>query len=324
MRFGLAQLEGAFSLVMLTPEYLFAARDPWAIRPLALGALPDGWVVVSETCALDAVGARFYREVAPGEVVMIGPDGLRSEQFRRAETSAACSFEFIYFARSDSRIDDRLVHTVREQLGEELANEQPADADVVIGVPDSAVPAAMGFARASGIAYRDGLLRDRYIGRTFIQPDQDHRENGVDLKFSPLPDVLGSQRVVLVDDSIVRGTTTTRLVSMLRKAGAAEVHVRISSPPIRFACYLGIDTAPEETLIAHRLSVEDIRVRIGADSLGYLSLQGLIRAIGRPGRGLCNACFHGRYPMPINHCVNKLVFDGGSTNGQHTLQEENT
>lgn len=309
MRHGLARMEGAFSLVMLTRDYLFAARDPWGIRPLALGALPGGWVVASETCALDAVGATFCQEIAPGDLVAIGPNGPHTEQVRALETRAGCSFEFIYFARGDSRIGDRLVYAVRERLGEQLASEQPAAADFVIAVPDSGVPAAIGFARAAGIAYREGLIRDRYVGRTFIQPDQDQRAAGVELKFSPLPEVLRGQRVVLVDDSIVRGTTTTRLVAMLRRAGAAQVHVRIASPPIRFACYLGVDTAPQETLIAHRLPVEEIRGQLGADSLGYLSLQGLIRAIGLPGPELCNACFHGRYPMPIEDQVDKLLFD---------------
>jgi amidophosphoribosyltransferase len=311
LRSGLAGLVGAFSLVLLVRDRLFAARDPWGIRPLALGALADGgWMVASESCALEAVGARVCRELAPGELVAIGPQGLHVEQVRPPEGRAACSFEFIYFARPDSRLDERLVYAVRERLGEELAREQPAaGADFVMPVPDSATPIALGFARASGLAYREGLIKDRYSGRTFIQPDQAQRRGGVEQKFSPLAEVLRGRQVVLVDDSIVRGTTTARLVAVLRQAGAAAVHVRIGSPPIRHACYLGVDTAPEQTLIAHGQSVEQVRAQVGADSLGYLSLAGLVRAIGLPGRELCNACFHGRYPMPIEERLDKLAFD---------------
>lgn len=306
MRHGLRQLKGAFCLVMLTPDRLYVARDPWGIRPMVLGRLDNGWVVASESCALDTIGAQLIREVVPGELIAIGADGVHAEQYAEPMKRAGCSFEFIYFARPDSLVDGQLVYATRERMGEALAREHPVDADFVMPVPDSATPAAIGFARAAGVPYREGLVKNRYIGRTFIQPHQKQREAGVDLKFNPLPEVLRGQRIALVDDSIVRGTTTPRIVAMLRRAGAAEVHVRICAPPIKYACHLGVDTAPEDSLIASSHSVDEIRVAIGADSLGYLSLEGLNQAIGVPERQLCNACFHGRYPMPIDGLVDKL------------------
>ncbi len=310
MRHVLPRLEGAFSLVMLTADRVYAARDPWGIRPLALGRLPGGgWIFASETCALDTVGATFIREVAPGELVAIGADGLHTETVCPPRRRAACSFEYIYFARPDSLIDGRLVYSTRERMGEELAREHPVDADFAMPVPDSATPAAIGFARAAGIPYREALVKNRYIGRTFIQPHQRQRDMGVDLKFNPLPEVLKGQRVVVVDDSIVRGTTTPRIVAMLRRAGARQVHLRICAPPIKFACHLGVDTAPEETLVANAHSVEEIRGQTGADSLGYLSLEGLMRALEMPDDSVCNACFHGRYPMPIETRMDKLAFE---------------
>jgi amidophosphoribosyltransferase len=311
MRGVLETLSGAFCLVMLTRERVYAARDPWGIRPLVLGRLADGWAVASESCALDTIGAQLIREVAPGELLEIGPDGVRAEQFwaAPAPARAGCSFEYIYFARPDSLIDGQLVYATRERMGEELAHEHPVEADFVMPVPDSATPAAIGFARAAGLAYREGLVKNRYIGRTFIQPHQEQREFGVDLKFNPLPEVLRGQRIALVDDSIVRGTTTPRIIAMLRRAGAAEVHLRICAPPIRYACHLGVDTAPEDTLIASSHSPEEIRALLGADSLGYLSLEGLMRAIGLPEGELCNACFHGRYPMPIDGALPKLALE---------------
>jgi amidophosphoribosyltransferase len=309
MRHVLAQLEGAFSLVMVSGDALFAARDPWGIRPLVLGRIPGGWLVASETCALDAAGASFCREIAPGELVEIGPRGLYTEQFAPPAKRAGCSFEFIYFARPDSRMDGRLIYSARERIGEELAREQPARADFVMPVPDSATPMALGYARATGLPYREGLVRDRYVGRTFIEPDQKQRALRVEHKFNPMPEVLQGQRVVLVDDSIVRGTTTARLVGALRRAGAAEVHLRIGSPPIRHACYLGVDTAQEASLIAHGRSVDEVRARVDADSLGYLSLAGLARAVRLPGRDLCNACFHGHYPMSVTESPDELALD---------------
>ncbi len=311
MRHALRQLQGAFCFVLLTRDRVYAARDPWGIRPMVLGRLENGWVVASESCALDTIGAQLIREVAPGELLAIGRDGLHTEQFAPPERRAACSFEFIYFARPDSLVDGQLVYSTRERMGEELAREHPVEADFVMPVPDSATPAAIGFARAAGLPYREGLVKNRYIGRTFIQPQQQQREVGVDLKFNPLPEVLRGQRIALVDDSIVRGTTTPRIVAMLRRAGAAEVHLRICAPPIRYACHLGVDTAPEASLIANTHSVEEIRAAVGSDTLGYLSLDGLIRAIGLPERELCNACFHGRYPMPIDGLIDKLGLEAG-------------
>jgi len=309
MRHSLNQLSGAFCLVMLTHERAYVARDPWGIRPLVLGRLSDGWAVASESCALDTIGAQLIREVAPGELLAIGPDGIHSEQYATAAHRAACSFEYIYFARPDSLIEGQLVYATRERMGEQLAQEHPVEADFVMPVPDSATPAAIGFARAAGLPYREGLVKNRYIGRTFIQPQQRQREVGVDLKFNPLPEVLRDQRIALVDDSIVRGTTTPRIVAMLRRAGAAEVHLRICAPPIRHACHLGVDTAPEATLIAGTHSVPEICEMVGADSLGYLSLRGLVQAIGLPERDMCNACFHGHYPMPIDGVRAKLAFE---------------
>jgi len=314
MRRVLKTLRGAFCLVMLTRDRVYAARDPWGIRPMVLGRLADGWAVASESCALDTIGAQLIREVAPGELLSIGADGVRSEQYspEPAPVRAGCSFEFIYFARPDSLIDGQLVYSTRERMGEELAREHPVAADFVMPVPDSATPAAIGFARAAGLPYREGLVKNRYIGRTFIQPQQQQREDGVDLKFNPLPEVLRGRRIALVDDSIVRGTTTPRIVAMLRRAGAAEIHLRICAPPIRYACHFGLDTAPEDTLIAHNHSVEEIRTSVGADSLGYLSLDGLVKAISLPEKALCNACFHGRYPMPIDGVLEKLALENVS------------
>ena len=311
MRHVLDTLSGAFCLVMLTRDRVYAARDPWGIRPLVLGRLQDGWAVASESCALDTIGAQLIREVLPGELLAIDRHGIKSEQFSTSPPPrrAACSFEHIYFARPDSLVDGQLVYATRERMGEELAREHPVAADFVMPVPDSATPAAIGFARAAGLPYREGLVKNRYIGRTFIQPQQEQREFGVDLKFNPLPEVLRGQRIALVDDSIVRGTTTPRIVAMLRRAGAAEVHLRICAPPIRYACHLGVDTAPEDTLIANAHSIDEIRAIVGADSLGYLSLDGLIAAIGLPADNLCNACFHGRYPMPIDATTDKLALE---------------
>jgi amidophosphoribosyltransferase len=305
MRGVLRTLSGAFCLVMLTRDRVFAARDPWGIRPMVLGRLADGWAVASESCALDTIGAQLIREIQPGELLSIGREGVHAEQFAPAAKRAGCSFEFIYFARPDSLIDGQLVYATRERMGEELAREHPVVADFVMPVPDSATPAAIGYARVAGLPYREGLVKNRYIGRTFIQPHQQQREFGVDLKFNPLPEVLRGRRIALVDDSIVRGTTTPRIVSLLRRAGAAEVHLRICAPPIRHACHLGVDTAPEATLIANAHGVAEIKALVGADSLGYLSLDGLVRAVGLPERQLCNACFHGRYPMPVDGVLDK-------------------
>ncbi|HUS14134.1 MAG TPA: amidophosphoribosyltransferase [Chloroflexia bacterium] len=303
LRAVMPRLEGAYCLTLLTPTALYAVRDPFGIRPLCLGRLADGsWVVASESCALQTVGARFEREIAPGEIVQIDGAGLTTWQTTTDHAQALCVFEYIYFARPDSKIGGRPNYLVRQAMGRQLALEQPADADIVIGVPDSAIPAAIGFAQQSGLPYTEGLVKNRYIGRTFIQPDQSLRARGVALKFNPLPEVLEGQRVVVVDDSIVRGTTTKPIVDLLRAAGAREVHVRIHSPAMMHPCYLGVDLARREELIAHRLSVPEICAHIGADSLGYLSLPGLFKAVGvggDEGHTLCQGCFTGNYPMPV-------------------------
>jgi amidophosphoribosyltransferase len=309
IRRGLPRLEGAYCLVLATPTQVFAVRDPYGIRPLCLGRLSNGsWVAASESCALDTIGAEFIRELQPGEIVTIDADGLKSDQMP-PKRRAACSFEHIYFARPDSIIDGCLVYSVRERMGQALAEEHPVEADLVMPVPDAATPAAIGYARQSGIPFSEGLVKNRYIGRTFIQPDQSMRDSSVALKLNPLPDVLDGKRIVVVDDSIVRGTTTPRVVEILRRAGAREVHMRISSPPMRYPCYLGVDTAPVEQLIAATRTVEEIRQHIGADSLGYLSIAGLVRAIGLPEDTFCNACFHGDYPIPVQLGLDKLVLE---------------
>ena len=303
LRTLMPRLQGAYSLTLLTPSALYAVRDPFGIRPLCLGRLPSGaWVVASESCALQTVGATFEREVQAGEIVQIDAAGLTTWATPAAAVGALCVFEHIYFARPDSKIGGRSNYLARQAMGRRLAIEHPAAADIVIGVPDSAIPAAIGFAQQAGLPYSEGLVKNRYIGRTFIQPNQQMRARGVELKFNPLPEVLDGQRVVVVDDSIVRGTTTRPIVELLRKAGAREVHVRIHSPAMRHPCYLGVDTARREELIAHRLSVAEICREIGADSLGYLSLEGLFAAVSADGGredALCQGCFTGNYPMPV-------------------------
>jgi amidophosphoribosyltransferase len=299
---------GAYSLVLLTPDRLMAARDPRGVRPLCLGKIDGGYVVASESCALDHIGAELIRSLAPGELVTIDADGVKSEQVVVAEDPAGCVFEHIYFARPDSKLDGSLVYSNRLAMGEELARENPAPADLVIGVPDSATAAAVGFARGSGLPYAEGLVKNRYVGRTFIQPDQRLRELGVSLKFNPLREVIEGKRLAVVDDSIVRGTTTPRIVQMLRAAGAKEVHMRICAPPIRHACFFGVDMATRGELVATGRDVEQICEHVGADSLGYLSLEGLIRAIGL-GQKHCLACFTGDYPVPVQLEMDKLALE---------------
>jgi amidophosphoribosyltransferase len=294
------RVEGAYSLTVMTKDTLFAVRDPLGVRPLCLGRLSDGWIVASESCALEHLGATFERDVEPGEVVQIDATGMRSFfPMPPAAKRAGCTFEHTYFARPDSRIDGHLVYPTRERLGQELAREHPADADLVIGVPDSAIPAAIGYAREAGLPFREGLIRNRYVGRTFIQPDQRLREAGARLKYNPLPDVLDGQRVIMIDDSIVRGTTTPHVVALLRRAGAREVHMRVAIPPIVSPCFFGVDMARSWELLAVRKSIDEIREHIGADSLGYLSLEGMMRAIGENEKTLCNGCFTGRYPVNV-------------------------
>jgi amidophosphoribosyltransferase len=279
------------------------------VRPLCIGRLNGGWVVASESCALDTVGATYIREVEPGELIVIDSNGLRSIQAIDITRRALCIFEFIYFARPDSTINGRLVYQVRQEMGRTLAREHPVDADLVIPVPDSAIPAATGFAQEADIPFGEGVIKNRYIGRTFIQPDQRLRDVGVQLKFNPMPEVLSGKKIVVVDDSIVRGTTTPAIVAMLRKAGAREVHMRVSAPPMTDPCYLGVDTARRSELIAARLSVEQIREHIGADTLGYLSVNGLLNSVGADTANFCRACFTGNYPVPVQLEMDKLALE---------------
>jgi amidophosphoribosyltransferase len=293
------QAEGAYSMTILTRDALYAVRDPLGLRPLALGKLGDhGWVVASESCAFNTIGAEFVREIEPGEAIMIDGDGARTILQRPGTKQALCLFEYIYFARPDSTLRGQLIHQVRMELGRELAREAPADADLVMGVPDSATPAAIGYAQEAGLPYAEGLIKNRYIGRTFIQPDDRLRKQGVALKYTALSSTLAGKRVVVVDDSIVRGNTTGPIVRLLRSAGATEVHMRVSSPPIRHPCFMGVDMATYPELIAHRLSEDEIARYIDADSLRYLSYEGLLRATGRDPNTFCGACFTGSYPMP--------------------------
>ena len=294
----LPTLRGAFCLTFMDERTLYAARDPHGVRPLVLGRLDRGWVVASETAALDIVGATLVREVEPGELLAIDEDGVRSERFAPA-TPKGCLFEYVYLARPDTTIAGRSVNTARVQTGRTLAFEAPADADLVIPVPESGTPAAIGFAEQSGIPYGQGLVKNAYVGRTFIQPSQTIRQLGIRLKLNPLREVIAGKRLVVVDDSIVRGNTQRALVRMLREAGAAEVHVRISSPPVMWPCFYGIDFASRAELIASGMGVEEIRSSIGADSLAFVSLEGLTAASGQRADRLCRACFDGSYPIPI-------------------------
>ena len=303
-------LSGAYCFVAVTPDSLIAMRDPYGVRPLSIGRLNGkGWVIASETCALDHLGAEFVREVEPGEAIVIDGDGLHAEQALEKRRDALCVFEYIYFARPDSIIRGKLLQPTRANMGRELAREAPVDADIVIGVPDSATAAAIGYANESGIPYTEGLVKNRYVGRTFIKPDQRLREQGVRLKFNPLRQVIEGKRLIVVDDSIVRGTTTPKVVEMLRNAGAASVHMRICAPPIVHPCHFGIDMATQWELIASRQEIEEIRQHIGADSLAYLSLDGLMRAVEQPRESFCTACFTGEYPMPVQLQMDKLVFE---------------
>ncbi|MFM7552644.1 MAG: amidophosphoribosyltransferase [Actinomycetota bacterium] len=306
---AISRISGAFAAVVMDEERLIGFRDPDGIRPLVLGDLDGHPVLASESCALDLVGARVVRDVEPGEIVVLHPDGVESIRPADPHHPALCVFEFIYFARPDSRIDGQHLHGVRGRMGERLAEEAPVEADIVIPVPDSGAPAAQGFARRSGIPYMDGLIKNRYVGRTFIQPDQAMRESGIRLKFNPMPDVLAGRRVVVVDDSIVRGTTTRKIVEMLRGAGATEVHLRISSPPIISPCFYGIDMATKDEMIAAAKSLEEIRVELDADSLAYLSLEGLEASTGHGDDRFCRACLTGRYPTPVPAAADKDRFE---------------
>ncbi|MEW6423452.1 MAG: amidophosphoribosyltransferase [Bacillota bacterium] len=301
LRKCMISLAGAYSLAILTEDQLIAVRDPHGFRPLCVGLLEDrqGYVVASESCALDTVGAQFIRDVTPGEIIVIDADGLTSVQGQKPEKCAHCIFEYIYFARPDSCLDGFHVNRVRRLMGRRLAQEYPVKADLVIPVPDSGVSAARGYAEASGIPFEEGLMKNRYIGRTFIQPSQDMRDLGVRLKLNPVREILAGKHVVMVDDSLVRGTTSSKIVKMLKECGVKEVHLILSSPPIIHSCYYGIDTSNEEELIAARKPVEEIRQFIGADGLHYLSIEGLLSVFGERQNDFCTACFSGDYPVKL-------------------------
>jgi amidophosphoribosyltransferase len=296
---ALARVQGAYSLLVLTREALYAVRDPHGFRPLTLGRLGEAWVASSETCALDLLEARAERDVEPGEIVVLSDEGVQSVRAFPPGERQHCVFEYVYFARPDSTLWGRNVHAVRKALGRELAREHPAQADVVIPVPDSGTSAALGFAEQAGLRYDIGLIRNHYVGRTFIEPKQGIRHFGVKVKLNPMPEALAGRRVVVVDDSIVRGTTSRKIVKMVRGAGAREVHMRISSPPIQWPCYYGIDTPTRKELIAASHSVEEIRRYLGADSLGYLSLDGMLKATGNDPASFCHACFTGAYRVGL-------------------------
>ncbi|MBM7587564.1 amidophosphoribosyltransferase [Bacillus pakistanensis] len=300
---ALTMLKGAYAFLIMTETEMMIALDPNGLRPLSIGKLGDAYCVASETCAFDIIGAEFVRDVEPGELIMISDEGLKSERFTVSSGCSMCTMEYVYFSRPDSNIQGINVHSARKRMGVQLAKEAPIEADVVTGVPDSSISSAIGYAEASGIPYELGLIKNRYVGRTFIQPSQELREQGVKMKLSPVRGVVEGKRVVMVDDSIVRGTTSRRIVSMLKAAGAKEVHVCISSPPIKNPCFYGIDTSTHEELIASSHSVEEMREIIGADSLTFLSVEGTLEAVGRKdpseNRGQCLACFTGKYPTEI-------------------------
>jgi amidophosphoribosyltransferase len=305
------RLEGAYSTVVMTKRAVVAFRDPHGVRPLSLGRLADGtFCVASESCAFDIIGAELVREVSPGEAISLTADGLESTQVVPSKRPAHCVFEHIYFSRPDSRLEGRVLQEVRGRMGEILARESPVDADLVISVPDSGNPAASGFSRASGLPKDDGLIKNRYVQRTFIQPGQELRKHGLRMKFNPLPEIVSGKRVVVVDDSIVRGNTTKQIIGMLRDAGATEVHLRISAPPIRYPCHYGVDMSTSEEMIAHGRSVEEIAEEIGADSLAYISLEGVYQAVGTPREVHCDACFTCEYPLG----------NGTAANGKFALE----
>ena len=307
----LPDVRGAYSLVFMTEQALYAARDPEGVRPLVLGRLESGWAIASETAALDIVGATFVREIEPGELVAIDADGVRSRRFAPAHPKG-CLFEYVYVARPDTTISGRSVQATRVEVGRRLAMEHPVEADLVIPTPESGTPAAIGYAEASGIPYGHGLVKNSYVGRTFIQPSQTIRQLGIRLKLNPLRENIEGKRLVVVDDSIVRGNTQRAIVRMLREAGAAEVHVRISSPPLVWPCFYGIDFPTRAELIGGNLSVEEIRASLGADTLGYISLDELIAATHQSKDRLCRACFDGEYPIPVEE----------SARGKHLLELE--
>ena len=322
IRYAMRRLQGAYSLVIMTKDKVIGVRDPMGVRPLCLGTIDGGWAIASESCAFDHIGAEFVREVEPGEIVIINGNGPRSFKEKRNNNNkkALCIFEYIYFARPDSVIHNRLLYPARQAMGEILSREHPVDADLVMGVPDSATAAGIGYSQASGIPYGEGLLKNRYVGRTFIEPDQRLRELGVKVKFNPLSEIITGKRLIVIDDSIVRGTTTPRVVSLLKKAGAREVHLRICAPPIRYPCFFGVDMATRWELIAAQKTIPEIRDILGADSLGYLSVEGLIEAVALPKEIFCLACFTGDYPIPIQLEMDKLALEALPTRSMSEIE----
>ncbi len=311
--YAMRRLKGAYSLAIMTKDQLIAVRDPLGIRPLCLGTLNGGYVVASETAALDNLGADFVRELEHGETLVIDKNGIQSKIWSGArEAHAMCVFEQIYFARPDSILNGELAYETRQRLGAEVFREHPVDADIVVGIPDSSTPHAVGLAAAAKIPYTEAIIRNRYVGRTFIQPDQRSRAQGVQTKFNPMRGVIEGKKLLVVDDSIVRSTTITRVIKMLRRAGAKEVHVRVASPPIKSTCHFGVDMATLSELIAANKTVEEITEYIGADSLAYLSVEGLLRAVRAPKNSYCTGCFTGNYPIPVQLEMNKMGFEAAS------------
>jgi len=308
------QVKGAFALVIICEGKLIGVRDPFGLRPLCLGKLENGgYVLASESCALDVVGAELVRDIEKGEIVIIDENGIESFYYDNSQRYAHCLFEYVYFARPDSKIDGESVYMTRRDAGRILAKEHPVEADLVIAVPDSGIDAAIGFAEASGIPYGIGLIKNKYVGRTFIQPDQKSRELAVRLKLNVLKENVAGKRIVMIDDSIVRGTTSRKIVEALRKGGAKEVHVRVSSPAVKHPCYFGIDTPTRKQLVGAVKSVEQIRDMIGADTLGYISIDGLVKSVHKEDCGLCTACFNGNYPMSVPKEADKFMFEGSTT-----------
>ncbi|WP_198135390.1 amidophosphoribosyltransferase [Alkaliphilus metalliredigens] len=301
-------IKGAYALVMMTDKSLIGVRDPLGLRPLCLGKKDEGYVLASESCALETIGATLIRDIEPGEMVLINGDQVESHRIAKEKSRASCIFEYVYFARPDSQIDGVHVYEARIETGKMLAKEHPVEADIVIAVPDSSIAAALGYSKASGIPFVEGLIKNRYVGRTFIQPDQATREAAVNLKLSPVRSNIQGKRIILVDDSIVRGTTSQRIVRMLKNAGAKEVHMRISSPPVAYSCYFGIDTPDREKLVGATHTVDEICRKIGADSLRYISVEGLVQATGLPKEHFCLACFNGRYPIEVPESSNEKMF----------------
>jgi len=305
----LPTLQGAYCFVFMDERSVFAARDPHGVRPLSIGRLPNGFVVASETCALDIVGATLVRDVEPGELVRIDDRGLHGMRFAESPKRSTCIFEYVYLARPDSRLQGITVHEARVEMGRKLGAEHPVDADLVIAVPTTGHSAAQGYSQVTGIPYGDGIYKNAYVGRTFIQPSQSLRDRGVKLKLNPLPDSIRGKRLVVIDDSIVRGTTTKQVVTMLREAGATEVHIRVTCPPLQWPCFYGIDMPTRQELIAADLTVDQIRGYVGADSLGYLSLDGMVTAAGGEKESFCRACFDGEYPIEIPEGAGKFVLE---------------